>query len=99
MKNNLAIIIFIHYKMNCENELLVCIDKTPNNPPTKNKIYEKMLKNIKEKIKKNESITKEDIDFIESLSHEKKMEIIIEYNNRTIENERIQEIMRKSTLR
>jgi hypothetical protein len=102
MKNNLAIIIFIHYNMNCDNELIVCIDKTSNNPPKTNKtnkIYENMLKNIKEKIKNNKSITKEDIDFIESLSSEKKMEIILEYNKRTIENERIQEVMRTSALR
>jgi len=98
MKNNLAIIIFIHYKMNCDNELIVCIDKT-SKPPRTNKIYENMLKNIKDKIKTNKSITKEDIDFIESLSSEKKMEIILEYNKRTIENERIQEVMRTSALR
>jgi hypothetical protein len=85
--------------MNCDNELIVCIDKTQNNPPKTNKIYDKILKNIKDKIKTNKSITKEDIDFIESLSSEKKMEIIIEYNKRTIENERIHEVMRTSILR
>jgi len=85
--------------MNCENELLVCIEKPQNNPPRTNKIYENMLKNIKEKIRTNKGISKEDVDFIESLSSEKKMEIIIEYNKRTIENERIQEIMRTSALR
>jgi hypothetical protein len=87
--------------MNCENKLIVCIDNitNKNHPPRTNKIYEKILTNIKEKINNNKSITKEDIDFIESLSSEKKMEIIVEYNKRTIENERIQEIMRTSALR
>jgi hypothetical protein len=85
--------------MNCDNELIVCIDKTPNNPPRTNKIYDKIFKNIKDKIKNNKPITKEDLDFIESLSSEKKMEIIMEYNKRTIENERIHEAMRTSILR
>ena len=86
--------------MNCSNELLVCIDKTPKNTPSKpNSIYEKMFEKIKEKINQNKGITKEDIDFMESLDNNKKMEIIMEYNKRTIENERIHEAMRTSILR
>ena len=87
--------------MNCSNELLVCIERAPppKNPATKNKIYEKMLEKIKEKINKNKGITKEDIDFIESLEENKKMEIIKEYNARTIENERMLEAFRRTELR
>lgn len=87
--------------MHCENELIVCIDKTSKSPRTNkpNKIYENILKNIKEKIRTNKGMTKEDIDYIESLSHEKKMEIIMEYNKRTIENEKLLEIIRTSGLR
>lgn len=85
--------------MNCENELIVCIEKPQNNPPRTNSIYEKMLKNIKEKIRTNKGISKEDVDFIESLSSEKKMELIKEYNKRTIENERVLEMIRSVGLR
>jgi len=89
--------------MNCENELIVCIER-PNKTPSKtslekNAIYEKMLKKIKEKIRTNKGISKEDVDFIESLSSEKKMEIIIEYNKRTIENERLLDMIRTAGLR
>ena len=74
--------------------------KTNDTPPAKeNKIYEKMFKNIKEKINQNKGMTKEDIDFMESLPENKKMEIIMEYNKRTIENKRILEVMRTTELR
>jgi len=88
-------------KMNCENnELIVCIDrsKKPIREKT-NKIYEKMFKKIKEKINQNKEISKEDIDFIESLPENKKMEIIKEYNKRTIEIEKMLALLRTNELR
>jgi hypothetical protein len=72
--------------MNCENnELIVCIDRSKKPiRENSNKIYEKIFKNIKDKINNSKEISKEDIDFIESLPENKKMEIIKEYNKRTI---------------
>ena len=87
--------------MNCDNNhLMVCIDRS--NKTTRensNKIYEKMFKNIKEKINQNKEISKEDIDFIESLQENKKMEIIKAYNKRTIETEKMLALLRTNELR
>ena len=89
--------------MDCSNELMVCIErpnKTASNRIEKpNKIYEKIFKKIKEKINQNKEISKEDIDFIESLSDNKKMEIIKEYNKKTVEIEKLLELQRATSLR
>lgn len=87
--------------MNCDNNhLIVCIDRSNKTPLSKaNKIYEKMFKNIKEKINQNKEISKEDIDFIESLQENKKMEIIKAYNKRTIETEKMLALLRTNELR
>jgi hypothetical protein len=87
--------------MNCDNnQLIVCIDRTNKNTrENSNKIYEKMFKNIKEKINQNKEISKEDIDFIESLQENKKMEIIKAYNKRTIETEKLLALLRTNELR
>lgn len=88
-------------RMNCDNNhLMVCIDRSNKTPSKKaNAIYEKMFKNIKEKINQNKEISKEDIDFIESLSSEKKMEIIKAYNKRTTEAEKLLALLRTNELR
>lgn len=88
--------------MNCDNDLIVCIDnpnknKTPEK--TVNKIYEKIFNNIIGKIKSNKEISKEDIDFIEALSCENKMIIIREYNKKQKENVQILETIRNTALR
>jgi hypothetical protein len=61
--------------INCDNDLIVCIDNT-NKKHQVNKLYEKIFNNIIQKIKSNKEISKEDFDFIESLSCQKKMIII-----------------------
>ena len=87
--------------MNCDNELIVCIDKPTKNSSEYpvNKMYEKIFNNIIIKIKTNKEISKEDFDFIESLSSEKKMIIIREYNKKQKENAQILETLRNSGLR
>jgi predicted patatin/cPLA2 family phospholipase len=87
--------------INCDNDLIVCIDK-PNKKPsekTVNKLYEKMFNTIIEKIKTNKELSKEDFDFIESLPCEKKMLIIREYNKKHKENAQILETIRNTGLR
>ena len=87
--------------MNCDNELMVCIDK-PNkkqSKPSVNKIYETMFNNITKKIITNNELSKEDLDFIESLPCEKKMKIIREYDKKQKENSQILETLRNSALR
>ena len=89
--------------MDCSNELMVCLDrpnKTASNRIEKpNKIYEKIFKKILEKINQNKEISKEDIDFIESLQENKKMEIIKCYNKKTVEIEKLLELQRATSLR
>lgn len=84
--------------INCENDLIVCIDK-PNKNKTVNKIYERIFNNIIGKIKSNKEISKEDFDFIEALSCENKMIIIREYNKKQKENVLILETIRNTALR
>ena len=86
--------------MNCENNLIVCIDK-PKKPSEKtvNKIYERIFNNIIGKIKSNKEISKEDFDFIEALSCENKMIIIREYNKKQKENAHMLETIRNTALR
>jgi hypothetical protein len=87
--------------LNCENDLLVCMDK-PNqkqHETSVNKLYEKMFNAVIEKIKTNNELSKEDFDFIESLPCEKKMKIIREYNKKQRENAQILETIRNIGLR
>jgi hypothetical protein len=88
--------------LNCNNELIVCIDKpnkkTQSTPPV-NKLYEKIFNNIIQKIKNNKEISKEDYDFIESLSSQQTMMIIREFDKRQKENTQILETMKISGLR
>ena len=87
--------------INCNNDLIVCINnpnKNQNKPPV-NKLYEKIFKNIIQKIKNNIEISKEDFDFIESSSCQQKMSIIREFNKKQKENTQILETMKFSELR
>lgn len=87
---------------NCENNLIICIDKQfKKNTPEKtvNKIYEKMFENVILNIKTNKDMTIEQMDFIESLSNEKKMKIIKEYNKKSKENKEMFELLINSQLR
>jgi len=87
--------------MNCNNDLIVCIDnlnKKQSKPPF-NKLYEKIFNNIIDKIKNNNEISKEDLDFIESLSCQHKMMIIREYNKKQKENTQMLEIIKNSGLK
>jgi hypothetical protein len=87
--------------MNCDNDLIVCIDKTNKKPSEKpvNKIYENMFNNITKKIMTNNELSKEDLDFIESLPCEKKMKIIKEYDKKQKENAQIIETIKNTGLR
>ena len=88
--------------MNCDNELIVCIDnpnKNKTSEKTVNKIYEKIFNNIIGKIKTNKELSKEDFDFIESLPCENKMVIIREYNKKQKENTQFLETMKNIGLR
>jgi len=84
--------------INCDNDLIVCIDNT-NKKHQVNKLYEKIFNNIIQKIKSNKEISKEDFDFIESLSCQQKMTIIREFNNKQKENTKILESIKISALR
>lgn len=86
---------------NCDNELILCIDKSNKNQskPPVNKLYEKIFNNIIQKIKNNKELSKEDFDFIESLSCQQKMSIIIEYNKKQKENREKLEIFNISSFR
>jgi transcriptional regulator CtsR len=71
--------------MDCDNDLIVCID---NSKYIKNKInkinkinitnenFKKLINNIHD----HKKITEENINFINSLPEDKKIEIIIEYD-------------------
>ena len=87
--------------MNCDNDLIVCIDKSTKKPSEKtvNKIYENMFNNITKKIITNKELSTEDLDFIESLPCEKKMKIIREYNKKQKENAQIIETIKNTGLR
>ena len=87
--------------LNCDNDLIVCIDKPNQKQHEKhvNKIYEKFFNTVIEIIKTNKELSKEDFDFIESLPCEKKMIIIREYNKKQKENAQILETIRNTALR
>ena len=87
--------------INCNNDLIVCLNhpsKNQNNPPL-NKLYEKIFKNIIQKIKNNIEISKEDYDFIESSSGQQKMSIIREFDKKQKENKQIIDSIKNSALR
>lgn len=87
--------------LNCDNDLLIFMNnsnKKQSNPPV-NKLYEIIFNNIIKKIRKNNEISNEDFDFIESLSCQQKMKIIREFNKKQIENNQILETLKLSELR
>jgi|UniRef100_A0A6C0KSL5 hypothetical protein len=87
--------------LNCDNDLLIFMNnsnKKQCNPPV-NKLYEIIFNNIIKKIRKNNEISNEDFDFIESLSCQQKMKIIREFNKKQIENKQILETLKLSELR
>jgi hypothetical protein len=87
--------------INCNNDLIVCIDNLnrKQSHPSVNKLYEKLFNNIIQKIRNNKEITKEDFDFIESSSSKQKMIIIREYDKKQKENTNILQIIQSSGLR
>jgi hypothetical protein len=54
-----------------------------------NKLYNNIYKNLVNDIRNNKNLTAENIDFIESLSNDKKMEIILLYNKVVEKNKKI----------
>uniref|UniRef100_A0A6C0EH54 Uncharacterized protein n=1 Tax=viral metagenome TaxID=1070528 RepID=A0A6C0EH54_9ZZZZ len=72
--------------------------KTTNT--TNNKLYNNIYKNLQNDINNNKSLTTENIDFIESLSNDKKMEIILLYNKVVESNKKLlDELLHKNLLR
>jgi len=51
-----------------------------NNNNNNNKVYNNIFTNLLRDIRNNKKLTVENIDFIESLSNDKKMEIILLYD-------------------
>jgi hypothetical protein len=68
--------------MNCNNELILCIDNRKNPTNKKNIIFDKMFDKLMKNIENNKNLSTEDIDFIESISDEKKMKIIKLYDKK-----------------
>jgi hypothetical protein len=67
---------------------------------TNNKLYNIIYKKLKNDINNNKSLTAENIDFIESLSNDKKMEIILLYNKVVESNKKLlDELLHKNLLR
>jgi uncharacterized membrane-anchored protein YjiN (DUF445 family) len=71
--------------MDCSNDLIVCIDNTSYiknkiNKITKTNENNKNFKNLINNIHDHKKITDENINFIKSLSEDKKIEIIVEYD-------------------
>jgi SUMO ligase MMS21 Smc5/6 complex component len=67
--------------MNCENDLIVCIDssnyiKNKNNTDKNNNKFKNLIKDIQNYKK----LTEENIAFIKLLPHDKNLDIIIEYD-------------------
>jgi len=59
-----------------------------------------MRKGVKNDINNNKALTAENIDFIESLSNDKKMEIILLYNKVVESNKKLlDELLHKNLLR
>ena len=67
---------------------------------TNNKLYNIIYKKLKNDINNNKALTAENIDFIESLSNDKKMEIILLYNKVVESNKKLlDELLHKNLLR
>ena len=65
-----------------------------------NKLYNNIYKNLINDIRNNKPLTRENIDFIESLSNDKKMEIILLYNKIVESNKKLlDELLHKNLLR
>ena len=67
--------------MNCENDLIVCIDnsnyiKNKNNTDKNNERF----KNLINDIRNYKKLTEEKLNFIKILQEDKKLEIILEYD-------------------
>ena len=68
------------------------IPNIPNNTTktnNTNKLYNNIYKNLINDIRNNKTLTRENIDFIESLSNDKKMEIILLYNKIVESNKKL----------
>lgn len=67
---------------------------------TNNKLYNNIYKKLKHDIKNNKPLTTENIDFIQSLSNDKKMEIILLYNKIVESNKKLlDELLHNNLLR
>ncbi len=65
-----------------------------------NKVYNKIFTNLIQDIRKNKKLTVENIDFIESLPNDKKMEIILLYDKLLETNKKIlDEILYNNSLK
>jgi hypothetical protein len=65
-----------------------------------NKVYNKIFTNLIQDIRNNKKLTVENIDFIESLSSDKKMEIILLYDKLLETNKKIlDEILYNNSLK
>ena len=65
-----------------------------------NKVYNKIFTNLIQDIRNNKKLTVENIDFIESLSNDKKMEIILLYDKLLEMNKKIlDELLHKNSLK
>lgn len=65
-----------------------------------NKVYNNIYANLVNDIRNNKTLTVENIDFIESLSNDKKMEIILLYNKVVEKNKKLlDDLLYKNSLR
>lgn len=73
---------------------------TTNTDTTNNKFYNNIYKKLKHDIKNNKPLTTENIDFIQSLSNDKKMKIILLYNKIVESNKKLlDELLHNNLLR
>jgi len=85
---------------NSENTKKSNPTNTTTTNTTNNKLYNNIYKNLKNDINNNKALTTENIDFIESLSNDKKMEIILLYNKVIESNKKLlDELLHKNLLR
>jgi len=72
---------------------------TINTITTNNKLYNNIYKKLKHDIHNNKPLTTENIDFIHSLSNDKKMEIILLYNKIVESNKKLLDELLHNNLR
>ena len=73
---------------------------TTNSTNSNNKLYNNIYKNLLNDIRNNKILTAENIDFIESLSNDKKMEIILLYNKVVETNKKLlNELLHNNSLK